>query len=101
EGEPFDFLQQVVDRLVAGGGDADALAAREELDDEVRAGEGFAGAGRALNEEGAVVEGEDGGEGFVEERGLTRQNGVPAFAGTTGEARGMFFEERHDGAEFG
>src|SRR6185369_2536354 len=33
-GHRFDGLQEVVDRLVAGGGDADALAEREELDDE-------------------------------------------------------------------
>ena len=41
----------------------------------MRAGEGFAGAGRALDEEVAVIEGEDGGNGFVEERAETGAKG--------------------------
>ena len=48
--------REVVDRLVAHGGDADALAAVDQVDDQPRAGPRLAGTGRALDEEGARVE---------------------------------------------
>jgi hypothetical protein len=48
--------EQIVDRLVAVGGNGDALAAAKELGDDVRAGGGLAGAGRPLDEQGAPVQ---------------------------------------------
>ena len=48
--------EQVVDRLVARRGDADALARAEQCDDQPRRRPRLAGAGRALDEEMAAVE---------------------------------------------
>src|SRR5262249_59026236 len=79
-GDLLHRLQQVVDRLVAGGGDADALAAREQLHYEMRAGVGLAVARRALDEEGAAVVREDGGRGFVEERSFSGEGPRSAVA---------------------
>src|SRR3954463_11726637 len=50
------FVQQVVDRLVAGGRHGDALAAADQRRDQPRASVGLAGAGRSLDEQIALVE---------------------------------------------
>src|SRR5439155_2900598 len=52
-----DLVEQVVDRLVARGRDADAPTAADEIDDDPRARPRLAGARRPLDEEIALVEG--------------------------------------------
>ncbi len=58
-GDLLDLVQQVVDHLVAGRGDADALPAPDQVDDQAGSGVGLARARRALDEEVAAVEGGD------------------------------------------
>src|SRR5437867_8721872 len=53
----LDLREQVVNRLVAGRGDADAPAASHEVGDEARTRPGLAGPRRPLDEEVARVEG--------------------------------------------
>src|SRR5437867_11155236 len=52
----IDLREQIVSRLVAGRGDADAPAAAHEVGDEARARPGLAGARRPLDEKIAGVE---------------------------------------------
>src|SRR3989442_14203949 len=56
EGCSLDLVEQVVNRLVTRGRNADALATADEIDDEPRARPCLAGARRPLDEEVAVVE---------------------------------------------
>ena len=53
---PADLVEQVMDRLVARGRDADAPAAADEIHDDPRARPRLAGARRPLDEEIALVE---------------------------------------------
>ena len=53
---PADFVEQVVDRLVARGRDADAPAAADEIHDDPRARPRLAGARRTLDRQDAFIE---------------------------------------------
>ena len=52
----LDLGEQVVDRRVAAGGDADAVALLDQVQDQMGAGVGLARAGRALDEQVAVAQ---------------------------------------------
>src|SRR5712692_10083451 len=52
----LDLRQQIVDRLVTLGGDADPLSVGEQMDDEAGPGPSLSCARRALDEEVASVE---------------------------------------------
>jgi hypothetical protein len=53
---PLDLREQVVDCGVARAGDADAVAPRDQFEDQLRARVGLARARRPLNEQVAVVQ---------------------------------------------
>ena len=65
-----DGGEEVVDRLVAVGGDPHRVAAADQLHDDAGAGEGLAGAGRALDEQVAVLQVGHRGDHLIDGRGV-------------------------------
>ena len=86
--------EQVVDRLVARRGDADALAGGDERHDQARAGPRLARTGRALDEQIAGVERSDERLLRGEIERLKRRAG-----GASAQARQIAREERLDGRD--
>ena len=87
----LDVGEQVLDRGVAGRGDADAAAGGERGDDHPRAAECLAGAGRSLHGQDGVVEAERRGDQRVDvlaERAGAQRGRLAAQQGTHGAERG-------------
>jgi len=86
----LDLLEQLVDRLVAQGGDADALARSHQRDRHLRSLPGLPRAGRPLQEEVAVLDRGDGLDRRQVEAGtreLLLQDGTHRSRRTTVQAR--------------
>lgn len=84
DGGCLDFVQQVVDRLVAGRRHADALAAVQQVDDELRPGPRLARPGWALDEQARLVEAVEDPAKLVDVRRAVQQRRT---GGQPGDAR--------------